>query len=986
MTKAFLSVLELGISASILICVILLIRQISKKKASHRNICVLWLLVGIRLLVPFSLESSFGLVPELSLEETFGVTESKGEITSEENISTDNSESVSTDVIDTTSDDDTSNNIIGTVSDDNTSNGIIGTASDDDTSNNIIGTVSDDNTSNGIIGTVSNDNTSNGTVSKITEVTSGVSSESSQNKEVKTSVLDVLSIVWLSVTVLFLSYGAFGYLKLKKKVSVFTEDENGVRRCEDIDSSFVFGIIRPKIYMPVNLSSETEKHIIAHEKVHIKRLDHISKLLAFVALSVYWFCPLVWVWFILLCRDIEYACDERVIESYSNIERKQYAYAILECSVRKPIFSAYPVSFGATSVKERVKNTMSYKKPTFWIIIVFVILAIVLGALFLTNNDNPKSTENTSTDESANASMDESANTSENTSADESENNSTDESANSSEAQSADEPNTSTDESASTSENTSTDESEEDSSNSSTENGDNTPTEEKATKGVYGDITWELENGILTLNGNGKIKDSTNETAPWLYHKDKITEITMSDSIKHIGADTFKGLTNLKKIKFSNNITGIGYNAFKGCSSLETLDLPSKLTVIYSFAFEGCTSLKKVHLPEKISQFGAEIFLNCKNISEITVDSKHEYLVSIDGVVYTKTKSHLLMYPSAKKNTSYEIENGTNYISSYAFYDCDFLESVVLPKYVNQIQEGAFGSCNNLKKVTISENVTEIEKDAFANSPVSEIYFSQNRKQWLLVKKGENWHNGNSYTVYCNDGNLSHSNKNKPLNMWLPCNGGMDYQLFIYEFDGTINDLVSTLAEFGAVPKGVKVLSFKIEGDIAKIDLSKEFVENMGGSTEESNIIEALVNTIIDNFDVEKVFFTVEGEIFSGHGLYDSPIGFTRYIKLYVPNEDFSGIETIETYCDGSMEDIISLLVEYNALPKGTTVLSYSFDGMYVYVDLSSKEFGDIYFANPEGKGKLLLSCVRGTLQHFYSPKDVIIEIDGKSLDYFVNA
>ena len=81
-----------------------------------------------------------------------------------------------------------------------------------------------------------------------------------------------------------------------------------------------------------------------------------------------------------------------------------------------------------------------------------------------------------------------------------------------------------------------------------------------------------------------------------------------------------------------------------------------------------------------------------------------------------------------------------------------------------------------------------------------------------------------------------------------------------------------------------------------------------------------------------------------------------------------------------------SRLFEHNVLPKGTTILSYSFDGMYVYVDLSSKEFGDIYFADPEGKGKILLSCVRGTLQHFYSPKDVIIEIDGKSLDYFVNA
>ncbi|MBO7253666.1 MAG: hypothetical protein J6V36_00005, partial [Clostridia bacterium] len=175
-----------------------------------------------------------------------------------------------------------------------------------------------------------------------------------KNIEFSEKSIRIFSVIWFVGMALLALYGVVQYIKLKNRVSVFSLDDEGIRKCENIDSPFVLGIIKPKIYMPYGLSEKTERYIISHEKAHIKRLDYISKIFGFIALCVYWFNPLVWVGFVLLCRDIEYACDEKVVSDLDSEGKKEYALALLECSTKGSFISACPVSFGEIGVKASV--------------------------------------------------------------------------------------------------------------------------------------------------------------------------------------------------------------------------------------------------------------------------------------------------------------------------------------------------------------------------------------------------------------------------------------------------------------------------------------------------------------------------------------------------------------------------------------------------------------------------------------------------------
>ena len=126
-------------------------------------------------------------------------------------------------------------------------------------------------------------------------------------------------------------------------------------------------------------------HVIAHEQAHISRKDHLWKPLGFLILTLHWFNPLVWVGYILLCRDIELACDEKVVKEFNNEQRADYSEALLTCSVNRKMIAACPLAFGEVGVKNRVKSVLNYKKPAFWIIVIAVILTAVVALCFLTN-------------------------------------------------------------------------------------------------------------------------------------------------------------------------------------------------------------------------------------------------------------------------------------------------------------------------------------------------------------------------------------------------------------------------------------------------------------------------------------------------------------------------------------------------------------------------------------------------------------------------
>ena len=181
-----------------------------------------------------------------------------------------------------------------------------------------------------------------------------------------------------------LLYALVSTLLLRKKVSVSLWQRGNIRVCDEVASPFILGILRPVIYLPSSLSEEEKRFVLAHERAHLRRLDHIWKPLGFLILSVHWFNPFCWLAYVLLCRDIELACDEKVIRELGRDERAAYSQTLLNCSARR-ILAACPVAFGETDVKTRVKAVLNYKKPAFWIVIAAVLGSIVLIACFATN-------------------------------------------------------------------------------------------------------------------------------------------------------------------------------------------------------------------------------------------------------------------------------------------------------------------------------------------------------------------------------------------------------------------------------------------------------------------------------------------------------------------------------------------------------------------------------------------------------------------------
>ncbi len=193
------------------------------------------------------------------------------------------------------------------------------------------------------------------------------------------------SIIWLTGMTVMLLYALISYILLRRKVRASVAMNDRVKECDEVDSPFILGIFRPEIYVPSGIDENTLELVIAHEEAHLKRHDHWWKPFGFVLLAVYWFNPLCWVAYILLCRDIEVACDEKVIKDKYREYMAAYSQALLDCSVNRRIITACPLAFGETGVKERVRGVLNYKKPAFWMIIAAIITCIVVAVCFMTD-------------------------------------------------------------------------------------------------------------------------------------------------------------------------------------------------------------------------------------------------------------------------------------------------------------------------------------------------------------------------------------------------------------------------------------------------------------------------------------------------------------------------------------------------------------------------------------------------------------------------
>lgn len=308
MELSFVKLLNTSISAGWLILVVLVLRLVLKKapKSIH---CLLWAMVAVRLICPFSIESVFSLIPSAETVPEIYLT-------------------------------------------------LEGESQQYDAVLSIVG---------------------NSLYPQQVNVPVGASVDRVQIQDL------FWTIVWLAGLGIMGLYALISFLRIRRRVSASVKLEGNVWICDDIGTPFILGLFRPKIYLPSAMDSGDWVHVLAHENAHLKRKDHWWKPLGFVLLSIYWFNPLIWVAYIFLCRDIEMACDEKVIRDLGLEGKKAYSSALLNCSVRGSLIAACPLAFGEVGVKERVKSVLHYKKPAFWVMVVAIVVCVAVALCFLTD-------------------------------------------------------------------------------------------------------------------------------------------------------------------------------------------------------------------------------------------------------------------------------------------------------------------------------------------------------------------------------------------------------------------------------------------------------------------------------------------------------------------------------------------------------------------------------------------------------------------------
>ena len=318
MSSLFLRVVSLSLSASIVTALVLLLRALLKK-APRAISCALWVLVGLRLILPSLPESRVSVIPE-------GLSD--GEVVEE--LSKQPVEAVDT------------------------------VWEGDSYYEEIIVKYKE----------LPVYQTSQG--EKYVQVSS---ERMAPPKTFGESVVPVLAVIWIAGAGLMLLYMTGSYVAIRRRLRTAVRMEDGVWESDKVTSPFILGLVRPRIYLPTSLSAEEAAFVLAHERTHIRRGDQIWKPLGFVLLAVYWFNPLFWLAYYLLCQDIEAACDEKVIREQDAAYRKAYSETLLALNIRERTVSACPLAFAENGVKVRIKNILSYRKPAFWLIVTALVVS-----------------------------------------------------------------------------------------------------------------------------------------------------------------------------------------------------------------------------------------------------------------------------------------------------------------------------------------------------------------------------------------------------------------------------------------------------------------------------------------------------------------------------------------------------------------------------------------------------------------------------------
>ena len=333
--QLFVGSLNLAVAASWLIVVLLLLRPLLKKLAPKWVLCALWALVAVRLVCPVALQS------DLSVYRLAGdAVQSSGQVTYFQDT------------------------------------GFCGDVRYRPAT---------------LLPGVSAETPSSTPDSTVPDATTAADAIPQPQMPARSVDMNLPSILWAVGIYVMLMLALAGYLSLREDVAASIPLEGNVYLCDSIKSPFILGMFRPRIYLTSGMDEAARVCVLRHERAHLRRGDHLWKPLGFLLLAVYWYKPLVWAAYILFCRDMELACDERVIRDMAAEERATYSQALLDCSRGRHWVAACPLAFGEVGVKTRVKAVLWYKKPAFWAVLAAVVVCAVVAVCFLTN---PKGTEN----------------------------------------------------------------------------------------------------------------------------------------------------------------------------------------------------------------------------------------------------------------------------------------------------------------------------------------------------------------------------------------------------------------------------------------------------------------------------------------------------------------------------------------------------------------------------------------------------------------
>ena len=635
MSAIFINFLDISIIVSFAICALLILRLLLKKVHAFIR-CIVWGLVALRLLIPVSLESDFSLIPrEAELSQTV-----KNEAPAVEEAPTLN-ESIPLPPVQEQ----------------------IQPSLDVSTPETAVPILPD----------------------TAPEAEAPVTDQAPV-KEDGSDVWHILSVIWVCGGALMLCYLAASYLLARRKVKDAVVYGDRIYVCPEI-SPFVLGFIKPIIYLPTGLTEEERLLIISHEKAHLKRGDHLSKPLGFLVLSLHWFNPLVWAAYLMFCRDVEFACDEKVIKTMDGEARQKYSLTLLKCSTGKRISVANPLAFGEVGSKERITKVMKYKKPVIWIACIAIVICAAVLLCFGTSPRGKNGNEDVHI----------------------------------------------------------SGESSEESAESDEEGGEYNPALDAANNYALG-CKYKVYRNDMELNANSyvsgfddleltKLTDGiiSHEDAVFYTHGNSYVTIWMDLGEERMDASNIV-LKNVYEGKYKDHHFDYHFYPYFSSDDVHYLHDTCSLKKInvkqtdkytvndYYFHIDSVHTYRylKIELAFPYDSFGLSEIMVCKAGFDTGGAADLEWDVSNDQTLTIRGEGSMEIdainapwKPFASVIKKVVLEDGITTVGPNAFETFEAMTEVVLPRTLTTIRSGAFAGCSALKSVTIPEGVTDIYFSAF---------------------------------------------------------------------------------------------------------------------------------------------------------------------------------------------------------------------------------------------------------------------------------